>query len=110
MTSRISSLLASSSMASTPFEPSAPDVASDLDDQAKLGGLLIGCEHVALDGRGEAALRGQAELVERDVPGRLVDPPLDHVGVLQLAALAGNQAEHDHLARRHEPQRLEPAR
>ena len=35
---------------------------------------------------------------------------LSVVLALQLAALRGHQAEHDHLARRHEPQRLEPAR
>ena len=66
-------------------------------------------ERVALDGRGEPALRRQAELVERDVPRRLLDPPLQLVLVLELAALRGHEPEHDELARRHEAQRLEAA-
>ena len=49
---------------------SAPDLGGGLDDQPELGDLLVEGQHVALDGRGEAALRGQAELVERDVLAR----------------------------------------
>ena len=70
----------------------------------------MGVEHVALDGRGEPALRGEAELVERDVLGGLVDPALEHVGVLEAPALRGHQPEDDLLAGRHEAQRGEPAR
>ena len=51
-----------------PLTLSAPDLLGDLDDQPQLGGLLLACQLVALDGRGEAALRRQAELVEVDVP------------------------------------------
>ena len=51
-----------------PLTFSAPDLLGDLDDQPQLGGLLLACQFVALDGRGEAALRRQAELVEVDVP------------------------------------------
>ena len=64
-------------------------------------------QDVALDGGGETALAGQAELVERDVLGRLVDTALEQVGVFQGAGLGGDQAEHDHLAGWDEPQRLE---
>ena len=78
-----------------------------LDDQPQLGELLVEGERVALDGGGEAALRGEAELVERDVLRGLVDPALEGVLVLERAALGGDQAEHDLLALRHEPQRLE---
>ena len=43
---------------------SAPDVARGFDDEAQLGQLLLLAEGVALDGGGEAALAGQAQLVE----------------------------------------------
>ena len=39
--------------------------------------------------------------------GRLVDPPLERVLVLEGAPLGRDQAEHDRLARRHEAQRRE---
>src|SRR5215469_9771130 len=91
----------------TRFKVLAPDFLGDLDDQLELGHFLLVPQHVALDRRGEAALRRQAELVKRHELGRLLDPPLERVRVLQFAALGGDQAEHDHLARRHEAQRLE---
>src|SRR5436305_10743360 len=87
----------------------SPDFLGDVDDQFELGDFLLVAQHVALDGGGEAALRRQAELVERHELGRLLDPALEHVRVLQFAALGGDQAEHDHLAPRHEAQRLETA-
>src|SRR5205807_2289116 len=60
--------------------------------------------------RRKAALRAQAKLVERDVPGRLVDPPLDVVFFLKRTGLRGHEAEHHVLvALRDEAQRLEPA-
>ena len=40
-----------------------------------------------MDGRGEAALRAERQLVERDVARRLVDPPLELVLALELGAL-----------------------
>src|SRR5580693_4506983 len=73
----------------------APDLAGGLDDEAELGGLLVLTQHVSLHRGGEAALRGQAELVERDVPGGLVDPALEGVLALQGAALGGDQAQDD---------------
>ena len=87
----------------------SPRPRGGLDDQPQLGDLLVERERVALDRGGEAALRGQAELVERHVLRRLVDAALELVLVLERAALGGDQAEHDLLARRHEPQRLEAA-
>src|SRR5215467_1002726 len=86
-----------------------PDVLGNLDDQFELGNFLLVAEHVALDRGGEAALRRQAQLVQRHELRRLVDPALDRVRVFQLAPLGGHQAEHDHLAGRHEAQRLEAA-
>src|SRR4051794_19361303 len=57
----------------------APDLFGDLDDHPQLRPLLLLGQDIAFLGRGEAALRRQRELVERDVFGRLVDPPLDRV-------------------------------
>src|SRR5262245_45163591 len=50
---------------------SAPDLCGGFYDEAQLGDLLVIGQDVALDGGGEAALGGQAQLVERDVLGRL---------------------------------------
>src|SRR5256886_6574162 len=88
---------------------SAPDLGGGLDDEGELGHLLVVAQRVSLHRGREAALRGQAELVQRHVLGRLVDAALQGVLGLQLAAFRGDQAEHDVLARRHEPQRGEAA-
>ena len=48
-----------------------PHLVRHLDDQPQLRPLLVLGQHVALLGRGEAALRRQAELVER----RRISPP-----------------------------------
>ena len=53
--------------------------AGGLDDQAELGHLLVVADDVALHRRGEAALRGQAQLVQRHVACGLVDPQLERV-------------------------------
>ena len=90
--------------------PSAPDLLGDLHDLAQLGPLLLLAERVALDGRGEAALRREAELVDVDELRGLLDAALEQVLALELALLGRDEAEHDELARRHEAQRLEAAR
>src|SRR5580704_567555 len=87
----------------------APDLLGGLDDEAELGHLLVVGQRVALGGRGEAALAGQADLVQRHVLGGFVDAALEVVLGLQLRALGGDQAEDDHLAGRDEAQRLEAA-
>src|SRR5438105_5033859 len=58
---------------------SAPHFAGGLDDETQLGDLFVPGQRVAVDGRGEAALRAEAELLERHVFRRLVDPPLQLV-------------------------------
>jgi len=80
-----------------------------LDDEAELGRLLVVGQRVALDGGSEPALAGQAQLVQRHEPGRLVHPALEVILRLQLRPLGGDQAEDDQLARGHEPQRREAA-
>src|SRR5690625_1872086 len=86
---------------------SAPDLGRRLDDEGELGHLVVVGQRVALHGGGEAALRGQAQLLERHILAGLLDPALQGVLGLQLAAFRRHQAEHHHLARRDEPQRLE---
>src|SRR5580693_10370090 len=55
----------------------APDLVGGLDDEAELRHLLVVGQRVALGGRGEAALAGQADLVQRHVLGRFVDAALE---------------------------------
>src|SRR6185312_8929231 len=57
----------------------APNLLRQFDDHAQLRPLLFLGERVALLSRGKAALRRQAELVECDELGRLVDAALDVV-------------------------------
>ena len=48
-----------------------------LDDQAELGDLVRLAERVAGDGAGEAALRAEAKLFQRQVFRRFVDPAVE---------------------------------
>src|SRR3970040_922498 len=58
---------------------SPPHLVSQFHHQAQLRPLLLLGQHIALLGRGEAALRAQAELVVGDVFLRLGDAALDVV-------------------------------
>src|SRR3954469_21522731 len=87
----------------------APDLARVLHAPAELGPLLVLGQQVALLGAGEAALRRQAELVERREFRRLFDTPLELVLALELAGLGRHDAQHDLLALREKTQRLEAA-
>src|SRR3990167_3345788 len=71
----------------------APHLARQLDAERELRPLIPDGHVVALDGRGETALRADAELVERDVPGRLVEAPLEVVLLLEGAHLRRHQAQ-----------------
>src|SRR3954452_482627 len=94
-----------------PAFSAAPHLARDLDDQRELRLLLVDRQRVTVDRGGEAALRAKTELLERDEPGRLVDPTLQRVLAFEAGPLARNQPEHDPLAAaRHKAQRREPAR
>src|ERR1700744_2343225 len=72
----------------------APDLPRGLDHQAEFRGLLFDRQGVAVDGRGEAALRRQAELLERNVFGGLVDAALELVLGFERRAFRGDEAEH----------------
>jgi hypothetical protein len=56
-----------------------PDLFGVLDHEAQLRPLFVLRQHVALLGRGEAALQGERELAERDILRRFVDAALDAV-------------------------------
>src|SRR5712691_8876535 len=89
---------------------SAPHFARGLDDEAQLGDLLVPGQCVAVDGRGEAALRAEAELIERHEFRRLVDSPLQRILALERRPFAGDEAEdHALLPPRHKAQRREAA-
>src|SRR5262249_10847389 len=97
-------------LANSPRGALAPDLLGRLDHQAQLRPLVLVGQLVALDGRREAALRRQAELVDVHVLRRLLDAPLEQVLALELGLLCSYKAEHHLLALGHEAQRLERAR
>src|SRR6516165_968154 len=88
---------------------SAPDFIGQFDDHGELCPLLVLGEAVAVLGGGEAALRGEAELVDVDELRRLLDAPPDLVLAFEHTGLRGDEAEHHRLALGDEPQRLEAA-
>ncbi len=65
---------------------------------------------VALDGGGEAALGGEADLVEVDEAAGLLDAALEGVLGFELASLGGDEAEDYGFALGDEAQGLEAAR
>src|SRR6185503_8510335 len=69
-----------------------PDLVGQLDDHPQLRPLLFLGEHVALLGRGETALRRQAELVERNVFRCFIDTALELVLAFQRARLGRDEA------------------
>src|SRR5215510_13930453 len=93
---------------STEWFRSAPDLVSDFNHEVQLRPLFVYGENVAFLRAGEAALRTQAELVERHIGLRIADPPPDVVLALETARLCRHQAEHNLLlAFWNEAQRLE---
>src|SRR4029453_14246684 len=87
----------------------APDVAGHLEREAELPLLVLDRDLVAVVRAGKAALRAQAEVLERHVAGGRVDAAPEVVLLLELGALRADEPEHDRLALRYEPERLEPA-
>ncbi len=72
--------------------------------------MLVLGQDIALLGRGKAALRRQAELLQRRVFRGCLDPALEIVLALDLAEFRGHQPEHDLLLPLgQEAQRLEAA-
>src|SRR5262249_585078 len=54
----------------------SPHLLGNLHDHPQFGPLFVLGEDVAFFGRGEAALRRQAQLIQRDIFNRFVDAPL----------------------------------
>src|SRR6266699_4978694 len=63
----------------------APDLFGGLHHEAQLSDLLIPGQRIAVQGGGEAALRGQAQLVDVHELAGLLDPALDVVLGFQLS-------------------------
>ena len=87
----------------------APDLVRNFDDHAQLGPLLILGQHVAFFGRGEAALRRQAQLLKRYKFSGFIDAAFDVVLRLQPPAFLRYEAKHDLLVALEMTQRLEAA-
>lgn len=91
------------------FEVSAPDFLGDFLDQRELCPLLRFGQLVADLAAGEAALRAEAQSVERQVLFRFVDAGDHGVLVLELRALRCHQTEHDLLVATDSGQRRKAA-
>src|SRR3954471_2864487 len=76
----------------------APDLGRKRDDQAQLGELIRFGQEIAGLGAGEAALRAESELVERQMALRLLESALEFVLRFEIRALGGDEPEHDSLA------------
>src|SRR5262245_20990779 len=84
-----------------------PDPISSFDKGLKLAPLDILGHLVALDGRGEATLRCERELVNLEELARLLDMPDKLVGALDARLLSAHDPHrHDRAALRHEPERV----
>src|SRR4029077_3158051 len=80
---------------------SAPDLARDLDDEPQLPLLVVHGDGITHEVAGEAALRRETELIERQELRGFVDSPLDDVLRLEYGRLRRDEAENDVLALRH---------
>src|SRR6516225_1943043 len=75
-----------------------PHLPRNLHDHAQLRPLFVLGENIALLGRGEAALRREAKLIDIDEFRRLIDAAFDRVLAFQPAGLAGDEPERHRLA------------
>src|SRR5215470_12627429 len=87
----------------------APYLPCRLHNALELALLLIRAEQVADHIRREAALRADRELIKRQDLRGFINAALECVDSLQLWHLGADEAQHDHLALRHEAQRREAA-
>src|SRR5262244_3401374 len=88
---------------------SGPDLAGQRGNELQLPPLLILSQRVADLSRDEAALGAESQLLEGQDARRLVDPAQELITRFHLCGLRGDQAQHDHLVRRHEAKQLEGA-
>src|SRR4051794_34897307 len=76
----------------TPGPMSAPDLVRHAAEQLQLVSLVVEGDEVPRQRRGEAALRAEAQPIERHVLAGLFDPPLELVRILELRLLGRDQA------------------
>src|SRR6185437_9089862 len=89
----------------------SPNVTCDFDDACQLLLLVRFAERVAADGAREPALRAQAQLRDRCESRGFFYSTFQRVRLLELGALARNQAQHEPLvAPGQKAERLEAAR
>src|SRR5580704_12450511 len=86
-----------------------PHLLGDFADHPQLRPLFLFGESIPFLGRGEAALRRQAELLEIGEFCGFLDTPLDGVLGFQTAGLCRHQAEHDEAVFLQALERLETA-
>src|SRR5262245_24311502 len=87
-----------------------PDFPRGLDDELQLLPLLVFRQQVALEGRGEAALRAEGEVLERHIAARFIDSTQKRVLRLELGHFAADQTENDTLVGGNETERFEGSR
>src|SRR5262245_58049195 len=73
----------------------APNLFRELDNHPQLRPLLFFIQHITFLGRGKAALRREAQLIERNELARFLDTAMDFVPRLEPPAFRGDQAEND---------------
>src|SRR5258708_3107512 len=78
-----------------PAHGSSPHPRGSGRDKLELAALIVDGDQVAERAGGETALRAYREVLERHVPGRLLDSPAQLVLVFQVRDLGGDQAQ-DH--------------
>ena len=95
---------------------SVPHPVGHLHNKSRLVRLLLAREHVTVDRREEPASGRETELVQIDIARCLIDPPDQHVAILELAALCRDETEYDDLPVRNSraggggrPSRLPPS-
>src|SRR5688572_28378604 len=76
----------------------SPNLFGGVDAQLELGLFLLDRQVVAVVGTGEAALRREAQALERHDSGRRLDAPLESILVLELRHLGAHQPQHHPLA------------
>src|SRR5580658_1436626 len=85
----------------------APDAASDVCNETQLGPLFFFGEQISFHGGGEAALRAEREIFQREKAGGLLNSASDVVRIFQLRLFRADQAEDHGLIARNQAQRLE---
>jgi len=85
----------------------APDAMGSFGDELQLGPLIFFGEEISFGGRGEAALRAESQIFERDVFRGFVDAMGEFVGIFEARDFAADQAENDRFAARDETKRRE---